>query len=296
MAILNLTPDSFYPGSRLIGADGTFDAAMFVARVDAALEQGADIIDLGACSTRPGSQPVSAEEEWARLQPALTLWRSHFRDVPLSVDTFRSSVALRSAAYSDHLIVNDVAAGDADPQMLSVVASLGCGYVAMHHTLLSDAPGLDAAGQVVGFTPEESDGGVPDPEGCPWAVRQLNAWYEAFEQKAEAAGLKDWWFDPGFGFGKSLSQNWTILRHLEKLPHERPILVGLSRKSMFYKLLKPADFASSPAVSGPSPDAPGTLPDPASRPETLLFTRLANRLALSAGASIFRVHDPADVF
>lgn len=269
MAILNLTPDSFYPGSRLIGADGTFDAAMFVARVDAALEQGADIIDLGACSTRPGSQPVSAEEEWARLQPALTLWRSHFRDVPLSVDTFRSSVALRSAAYSDHLIVNDVAAGDADPQMLSVVASLGCGYVAMHHDTLSEQ--------------------VP-------AVEQVNAWYADFVQRAETAGLKDWWFDPGFGFGKSLSQNWTILRHLEKLPHERPILVGLSRKSMFYKLLKPADFASSPAVSGPSPDAPGTLPDPASRPETLLLTRLANRLALSAGASIFRVHDPADVF
>lgn len=268
MAILNLTPDSFYPGSRLIGADGTFDAAMFVARVDAALEQGADIIDLGACSTRPGSQPVSAEEEWARLQPALELWKEHFRKIPLSVDTFRAGVALRSAEYSDHLIVNDVAAGD-NPRMLEAVARMDCPYVAMHHEML--ATGDDVVSTV-----------------CRWS--------EKFARKAQESGIRDWWLDPGFGFGKTLAQNWTLLRHLEKLPHERPILVGLSRKSMFYKLLKPADFASSPAVSGPSPDAPGTLPDPASRPETLLLTRLANRLALSAGASIFRVHDPADVF
>lgn len=306
MAILNLTPDSFFPGSRLIGPEGRFEAADFVSRVETALAQGADIIDLGACSTRPGSQPVSAEEEWARLQPALALWKTHFRAVPLSVDTFRSELALRCADYTDTLIVNDISAGDADEKMLSAVASLGCGYVAMHHTLLSDAPGPDAARQLVGYTPEE-DGGVGSPEGgnapgkaladvaapdaqaCPWAVRQLNAWYDAFEQKADAAGLQDWWFDPGFGFGKTLSQNWTILRHLEKLPHRRPILVGLSRKSMLHKLLSPTHLA-------PSPAAPGLPLDPASRPETLLLTRLANRLALSGGASIFRVHDPARVF
>ncbi|MBP5539214.1 MAG: dihydropteroate synthase [Bacteroidales bacterium] len=259
MAILNLTPDSFFPGSRLIGPDGRFDTSEFVARVETALAQGADIIDLGACSTRPGSQPVSAEEEWARLQPALELWRSHFRAVPLSVDTFRADVALRCAEYTDQLIVNDVAAGD--ERMLSAVVSMGCGYVAMHHDTLSE--------QVS-------------------AVEQVNGWYDAFEKKAEAAGLRDWWFDPGFGFGKTLSQNWTILRHLEKLPHHRPILVGLSRKSMFHKLLRPA------------PEKPATASkqhsDPASRPETLLLTRLANRLALSGGASIFRVHDPAEAF
>lgn len=284
MAILNLTPDSFFPGSRLIGPEGRFEAADFVSRVETALAQGADIIDLGACSTRPGSEPVSAEEEWARLQPALALWKTHFRELPLSIDTFRSELALRCADYTDTLIVNDISAGDADEKMLSAVASLGCGYVAMHHTLLSDAPGPDAAQQLVGFTPEENGevgslegGNTPGVEKCPWAVCQLNAWYEAFEQKAEAVGLNDWWFDPGFGFGKTLSQNWTILRHLEQLPHRRPILVGLSRKNMLHKLLKQSS-------------------DPASRPETLLLTRLANRLALSGGASVFRVHDPARVF
>ena len=280
---------------------------------------------------------MSAEEEWARLQPALALWKTHFRAVPLSVDTFRSELALRCADYTDTLIVNDISAGDADEKMLSAVASLGCGYVAMHHTLLSDAPGPDAAQQLVGFTPEENgevgslEGGNTPGEGmaggcvsgdglkdgevtgeslvdgegsiteeCPWAVRQLNAWYDLFEQKADAAGLQDWWFDPGFGFGKTLSQNWTILRHLEKLPHRRPILVGLSRKSMLHKLLSPTHLAPSPAAPGLRPDSslevPDSSPDPASRPETLLLTRLANRLALSGGASIFRVHDPARVF
>ena len=297
MAILNLTPDSFFPDSRLLAPDGRFDASDFVSRVETALAQGADIIDLGACSTRPGSQAVSAEEEWARLQPALALWRSHFRTVALSVDTYRADIALRCADYTDNLIVNDISAGDADEKMLPAVASMGCGYVAMHHTLLSDAPVPDAAQQLIGYTPEENAG--PQESGaaagtgeCPWPVRQLILWYESFEQKADAAGLCDWWFDPGFGFGKTLSQNWTILRHLEKLPQRRPILVGLSRKSMLHKLLPPA-----PA---PRPDAPaaasGALPDPASRPETLLLTRLANRLALSGGASIFRVHDPARVF
>ena len=293
MAILNLTPDSFFPDSRLLAPDGRFDASDFVSRVETALAQGADIIDLGACSTRPGSQAVSAEEEWARLQPALELWRSHFRFVPLSVDTYRADIALHCADYADTLIVNDISAGDADEKMLSSVASMGCGYVAMHHTLLSDAPGPDATQQLIGYTPEENAG--PQESGtaagtgeCPWAVRQLNLWYESFEQKADAAGLCDWWFDPGFGFGKSLRQNWTSLRNLEKLPHRRPILVGLSRKSMLYKLLPPASSLQSDAPPAPS--------DPASRPETLLLTRLANRLALSGGASIFRVHDPARVF
>lgn len=273
MAILNLTPDSFYPGSRLIGTDGAFDASAFVARVEVALEQGADIIDLGACSTRPGSEPVSAEEEWSRLHPALELWKEHFRDLPLSVDTFRSEVALRCAEYSARLIVNDVAAGD-NSRMLEAVARMDCPYVAMHHQML--APGDDVVSAV-----------------CRWS--------EEFARKAQESGIRNWWLDPGFGFGKTLQQNWTLLRHLEKLPHDRPILVGLSRKSMLYKLLPP--FADSlPQGNATLPPQEGTAvsrpagTDPASRPETLLLTRLANRLALSGGASVFRVHDPSQVF
>lgn len=271
MAILNLTPDSFYPGSRLIGADGAFDAAAFVARVGTALEQGADIIDLGACSTRPGSEPVSAEEEWARLRPALERWKEHFRTVPLSVDTFRSEVALRCAEYSDRLIINDVSAGD-HLQMLDAVARMGCLYVAMHHQQL--APGDDVVASV-----------------CRWS--------EDFSRKAQETGIREWWLDPGFGFGKTLAQNWTLLRQLDKLPRERPILVGLSRKSMLYKLLPPFTDAlpqGDAVTSRPAAADTATVSAPASRPETLLLTRLANRLALSGGASIFRVHDPAQVF
>ncbi len=340
MAILNLTPDSFYPGSRLIAADGSFNEHDFVSRVDEALLQGADIIDLGACSTRPGSVAVSSEEEWSRLLPALELWKEHFRSVPLSVDTFRSEVAVRCAEYSDNLIINDISAGDYDPGMLSAVASLGCGYVAMHHTQFSQSapvpaperPVTDrqvtkrpatgrqateksAAEQIVGYTPESRgddsrqaarDEAVTQTGDCPWAIRQLTAWYEDFARRATEAGLRDWWFDPGFGFGKTLQQNWTILRHLEKLPHERPILVGLSRKSMLHKLLVPLPDATSPAPAPCSATtAPASCPDatspapafaPASSPEALLLTRLANRLALSGGASIFRVHDPGKVF
>lgn len=270
MAILNLTPDSFYPGSRLIGADGAFDAAAFVARVGTALEQGADIIDLGACSTRPGSEPVSAEEEWRRLKPALERWKEHFRTVPLSVDTFRSEVALRCAEYSDRLIINDVSAGD-HLQMLDAVARMGCLYVAMHHQQLA---------------PEDD------------VVASVCRWSEDFSRKAQETGIREWWLDPGFSFGKTLAQNWTLLRHLDLLPHDRPILVGLSRKSMLYKLLPSFTDALPPgdATSRPAAADPATASAMASRPETLLLTRLANRLALSGGASVFRVHDVSQVF
>ena len=140
---------------------------------------------------------------------------------------------------------------------MEAVARMDCTYVAMHHEPL--APGDDVV-----------------PAVCRWR--------EAFARKAQDAGIREWWLDPGFGFGKTLGQNWALLRHLDQLPHDRPILVGLSRKSMLFRLLPQAS------------DTSVTVGEPASRPETLLLTRLANRLALSGGASIFRVHDPAEVF
>lgn len=257
MGILNLTPDSFFPESRMLSGDGSFDGARFLSAVQTHLDKGADIIDLGACSTRPGYTDVGAQEEWRRLQPALELWKSHFSGVFLSIDTYHAEVARRCAPYSEHLIINDISAGDYDSDMLSTVAELGCGYVAMHHDRLSEA---------------ES------------AIAQVTAWYHSFEKRAEEAGLRDWWFDPGYGFGKSLAQNWALLRHLDLLPHERPILVGLSRKSMLYKLLPEA---SDPKYS------PSEL---AALPQTKALTRLANRLARLGGASIFRVHDIEDAF
>ncbi|MBP5397754.1 MAG: dihydropteroate synthase [Bacteroidales bacterium] len=283
MGILNLTPDSFFPESRMLSGDGSFDGARFLSAVQTHLDKGADIIDLGACSTRPGYTDVGAQEEWRRLQPALELWKRHFFSVPLSIDTYHAEIARRCAPYSEHLIINDISAGDYDSDMLSTVAELGCGYVAMHHDRLREADGVEDRAQ----GPEDGVsrfGGATLSAEAAGALSQVEAWYEKFSLRAESAGLKDWWFDPGYGFGKSLAQNWALLRHLDLLPHERPILVGLSRKSMLYKLLPEA---SDPKYS------PSEL---AALPQTKTLTRLANRLARLGGASIFRVHDIEDAF
>ena len=257
MAIVNLTPDSFYPGSRVYAEDGTFDAAAFLFQVRSALKNGAHIIDLGACSTRPGHQLLSPDIEIERLRPALELWREHFSDVVLSIDTYYSKVVEFATDYSSRLMINDVSAGDFDADMLPLAARLSCPYVAMHHAPLHEA----------------EDG-----------VEAVTRWYYDFAEKAENMGVREWIFDPGFGFGKSLEQNWALLRHLDKLPHERPILVGVSRKSMLYRLLPQAldPSCSSAQLS--------------SLEDTQLLTSFAHRLALSGGASIFRVHSTEKVF
>lgn len=251
MAIVNLTPDSFYSESRCDAQEG------FLSRVRMHLDAGADMIDVGACSTRPGHELVSVEEEMTRLKPALELWQKHFSQHWLSLDTFRAEVVEWATQYVPRLIVNDVTAGDYDEKMLPLVGQLGCPYVAMHHTLL-----------------EERDD----------VVGALCRWYEHFSQQAEQWGVRDWTFDPGFGFGKTLSQNWALLRRLSELPQERPILVGVSRKSMLYRLLPQyEEFQDNlDALIGSE--------------DTWLLTRFAHRLAASGGASIFRVHSAEKVF
>ena len=189
MGILNLTPDSFYAPSR---------------HNLAILESGADIIDIGACSTRPGHTPVGAKEEWRRMKRTLLRIRSEHPDLPLSIDTYWSEVVRRAYDLVGPFIVNDVTAGDGDPQMLSTVAELGLSYIPMHH-----GPAEDAS--------------------------DVLEWYKEFTAKVEYQGIADWILDPGVGFGKTVEQNFGVFHSLEILQEAgRPVLVGISRKRMVW--------------------------------------------------------------
>lgn len=239
MGILNLTPDSFYAPSRLLKEDGNPDAEAVVARAQAMVADGATVLDLGACSTRPGFTDVGAEEEWRRLGPVLRPLRDALPDVILSIDTYQPEVVRRVFDAIGPFWVNDVSAR---PDMICAAASLGLPYIAMH-----------------GFTKPDGRGRMAD------AVFRF---FEAFAEEAERKGLEEWMVDPGFGFGKTLEQNYEVFRDLEQLQSfGRRILVGISRKSMIYKLL-------------------GCTPD-----EALPATQALHLAALDRGASILRVHD-----
>ena len=248
MGIINLNADSFYEGSRCI------TDSEFCTRYEKLLEEGADIIDLGACSTRPGSVPVSEEEEWERLKPAL---KRVLRDYPaseISIDTFRSSIVMRAFDFVGDFIINDISAGEDDAQMLKIAAQLELPYIAMHKR----------------GTPENMQ------TLCQYddVTKTVREYFEDFISRATEKGIKDIIIDPGFGFAKNIEQNYKLLRELGNLKigingesGNYPILVGLSRKSMIYKLLKK---------------------DPA---DVLHATSALNLVALINGASILRVHD-----
>ena len=245
MGIVNLTDDSFYAQSRCSGVDAA------LARVGEMIEEGASIIDIGACSTRPGSQPVGAEEEWRRLEPLLREVSAVCRDVRISVDTCWSEVVSRAYDLIGDFIVNDISAGEDDSQMLPLVGCLGLTYVAMHkrgtpRTMQSLTDYNDIMGDLV-------------------------AYFEQFAQKALRFEIKDWILDPGFGFSKTLPQNYEILSRLDELKAlGRPLLVGVSRKSMIYKLL---DISPEEALSA---------------------TQVVHLKALQMGADVLRVHDVAE--
>ena len=189
MGILNLTPDSFYAPSR---------------HNLAVLESGADLIDIGACSTRPGSRPVGAKEEWRRLKGTLRLIRDQHPSLPLSIDSYWSEVVQRAYDLVGPFIVNDVTAGQGDPEMLSTVARLGLTYIPMHN-----GPAKDAT--------------------------DVLEWYQEFTARAGYQGIRDWIVDPGFGFGKDVEQNFGVFHSLERLRAlNRPLLVGISRKRMVW--------------------------------------------------------------
>lgn len=229
MGILNATKESFYEESR------TFSSEEVVRRAHEMLRDGADIIDVGGCSTRPGLPPVSELEEMERLAMALTALRSALPEVLLSVDTFRASVAERCVKDFGVQMVNDVSGGKADARMFATVADLQVPYV---------------------------------------LTSNKGAWTELIYDLAERIGqlrlmgVNDVVVDPGFGFGKTLDDNYGLMAHLEELcQFECPLLVGVSRKSMVYNLL-------------------GITADEALNGTTVLHT-----VALMKGAHILRVHD-----
>lgn len=240
MAIVNITPDSFYTSCRSMREDEVLRCA------EKAIEEGADMLDLGACSTRPGSAPVDAEGEWARLEPALKAIRKRCPDAVISVDTFRAEVARRSIeAGAD--IINDVYGGEADNEMFDVLSKYRVPYILTHaRTIPMSEDGYDRTmSDILDFLQSRTD-------------------------ELHRRGVADVILDPGFGFGKNVEQNYSLLRQLDVLQTlHAPILVGVSHKSMFYRPM-------------------GLTPD-----DVLPATIAAHMIALEKGASILRVHEVA---
>ena len=241
MAIVNLTPDSFYSESRNASAEAALN------RIENALAQGADIIDLGACSTRPGADVPSVDEEWLRMKDVLTTARRNFPDAIISIDTFRSQIA-RQAVEAGADIINDVSGGQIDEQMFSSIAEMQVPYVLMH---MRGTPATMQ--QFTNYQNVTSDVIIELSQ----KLRQLTD-----------LGVHDVIIDPGFGFAKTVEQNYELFAHLSDFKiFELPLLVGISRKSMIYKLF-------------------GTTPE-----KSLNGTTILNTFALQNGASILRVHD-----
>ena len=244
MGIVNLTDDSYFSASRCASP------SQAVALASRLVDEGASILDFGACSTRPGAEAVGAEEEWRRLRPALESVRKEFPDVRISVDTYWSDVVRRAYDAIGDFIVNDISAGEDDPQMLPLVGRLGLTYVAMHKR----------------GTPQIMQS-MTDYEDVTAAVTD---YFSDFAERAEQAGVRDWILDPGFGFAKTLEQNYQLMHDLSRfkaLFPSRKLLVGVSRKSMVYRLL-------------------GITPE-----ESLPATQVLHLHALQNGADILRVHD-----
>ena len=242
MGILNVTPDSFYAESRCEGRDA------ILRRIAEIRDEGAGMIDIGAYSTRPGAGDVSQTEELDRLLPAVELTRKEWPEAVVSVDTFRSQVACEAVRAGAH-VVNDVTGGEGDSGMFPMVAELHIPYVLTHN------------GEMQG---SESPRGSKSPDIMMEVLRSLGRKVEQLHEM----GVADIIIDPGFGFGKTLEQNYEMMCRLSEFKLlDCPILVGVSRKSMIYRLLD-------------------TTPE-----EALNGTTVLNTVALMKGASILRVHD-----
>ena len=244
MAIINATPDSFYAGSRT-----TPDEA--ARRVAKAIADGADMIDVGACSTRPGAEVPTAAEEIERLRPVMAAIREAAPEIPVSVDTYRADVARAAVSEMGADIINDVSGGLLDPDMIHAVANLRVPYILMHMR------GTPATMQTM------TDYGdvVAD------VISELSFKIAELQE----LGVADIIVDPGFGFAKTLDQNYRLLAHLADFAIlGRPVLAGMSRKSMLTRLLG-IDAA-----------------------DALTPTAIAGTLALERGAAILRVHDPRE--
>lgn len=243
MGILNVTPDSFYAGSR----KQTEDEIRL--RCRQIVEEGASIIDIGAYSSRPDAAHITAEEEMERLHRGLRIVREECPDAIVSVDTFRADVAERCVGDYGVGIINDIAAGAMDERMFDTVARLQVPYIMMH---------MQGTPQTMQYAPHYD---------C--LMREVFVYFAERIHRLHDMGVNDLILDPGFGFGKTLEHNYELMAHLEEFVRtfDLPLLVGISRKSMIYKLLggTPAD-----ALNG---------------------TTVLNTIALMKGAYILRVHD-----
>lgn len=212
MAIVNLTPDSFYDG-------GKFDSLNDVlADVDAKLKAGADIIDLGAASSRPGSKEISVEEEWQRLEEPLKQIRARFKDVLISVDTYRSSVAKRSIALGAD-IINDISGGEKDRLMFDTIAELDVPYIMMHMKGEPETMQVDTAYSNI--------------------TKEVAQYFDQKIKQLTAKGFHKIIIDPGFGFGKTTLHNYQLLKGFDPLiAFGYPILAGVSRKSMINNVIQ----------------------------------------------------------
>lgn len=242
MGILNVTPDSFYADSRQqTEQDITRRACQII-------EEGASIIDIGAYSSRPNAEHITPEEEMRRLRTGLEIIRRDYPDSVLSVDTFRADVARMCVEEYGVAIINDIAAGEMDKHMFETVARLGVPYIIMH---------MQGTPQNMQLHPHYEN-----------LLKEVFFYFSEKVQKLRDLGVKDIVLDPGFGFGKTLEHNYQLMNHLEEFRiFELPLLVGVSRKSMIYKLL-------------------GGTPDNALNGTTVL-----NTVSLMKGADILRVHD-----
>jgi dihydropteroate synthase len=243
MGILNITPDSFFQDSRSQTEQAVRE------RTQRIMTEGASIIDVGAYSSRPGAADVSVEEEMKRLRFALGIVRDVCPDAVVSVDTFRSDVARMCVEEYGVGIINDISGGAMDEAMFRTVAELGVPYVLMH---------MKGTPQTMQDAPEYAD-----------VVGEVMRYFAEKVQRLRDLGQKDIILDPGFGFGKTLDHNYTLFANMDLMKDVfgLPLLVGVSRKSMVYRLLggEPSD-----ALNG---------------------TSVLNALALQKGASILRVHD-----
>ncbi len=242
MGIINVTPDSFYDG----GVSQTADLVRM--KASRMLEDGAAILDIGACSTRPGSIEPDEETEKKRLEIALTELRSEFPDAVISIDTYRSGIAEWAVKEYGVEIINDVSGGNQDARMLETVGRLKVAYVLMH---------MLGSPRTMQDNPQYAD-----------VVGDISLFFAGQLRKLSGFGISDVFLDPGFGFGKTGDQNYLLLNRLPDFKiFEKPLLVGISRKSMIYNVLKSAPQS---ALNG---------------------TTVINAVSLLKGADILRVHD-----
>lgn len=241
MGILNVTTDSFYDGGKHINPVKALE------KVAQFIKEGASIIDIGAYSSRPGAKHISQDEEWNRLKEILPIVNKEFPETAISVDTFRADIAQKAIENGAH-IINDISAGEMDEKMFDTIAELQVPYIMMH---------MQGTPQNMQNNPQYS---------C--IEKEVFNYFKSKVKQLQNKGVKDIIIDPGFGFGKTLEHNYQLLNNLEVL-HDLnlPVLAGVSRKSMIYKLLE-----NSPQ-------------------DALNGTSVIHAICLQKGASILRVHD-----